>query len=325
MAPDPASGVRRPGRVAREEETGQLLHAPGVAGQVAGVGFAPVVDVDPLHPGGDHLAQLQEDQLGVIARLRQGVGAHPDQQGLVGLTAGVDAQVGGGTGGQQAPEGVEGLGPHGLPPGEIGVVRPFGIEAREPGLHDGQQVGVGVKETVHVTDVTGSERRLQDLGRPVVAVSTVRQPAVVGHVARRLLHVRHQPTSLQHLGQQVRGLLAGQMHPAELRHRIVAVFEEDAVVELLGPGQADGGVHPVVAAQVEIANELVEEQPPQALAAAGVTGEERPLDHLGQVDQGEHGPVEVCEVAPEDLGLPRGPLFGHVRAAVPVPHSGGPA
>ena len=63
------------------------------------------------------------------------------------------------------------------------------------------------------------------------------------------------------------------MDAAELGHRVVAVLEEHPVVELLGPGQADGGVDAVVAADVEVADELVQEEPPQALGRAGVAGE----------------------------------------------------
>ena len=43
-----------------------------------------------------------------------------------------------------------------------------------------------------------------------------------------------------------------------------------------------------------------------------VAGEQRPLDHLGQVDQGEHRAVEVGEVPPEDVGLVGVELLGDV-------------
>ena len=102
------------------------------------------------------------------------------------------------------------------------------------------------------------------------------------------------------------------MHAAELGDRVVAVLEEHPVVELLGPPEADGGVDGGVAADVEVADELVEEQAPQALGAAGVAGEERALHDLGQVDQGEHRTVEVREVAPEDVGLVGRELLGDV-------------
>ena len=59
------------------------------------------------------------------------------------------------------------------------------------------------------------------------------------------------------------------MHAAELGDGVVAVLEEHPVVELLGPPQADGGVDGEVAGDVEVADELVEEQPAQALRASG--------------------------------------------------------
>jgi hypothetical protein len=63
---------------------------------------------------------------------------------------------------------------------------------------------------------------------------------------------------------------------------------------------------------VEVAHELVEEQPAQALGRAGVPGEEGPLDHFGQVDQGEDRQMEVGHVAPEDGLLVRGELLFYV-------------
>ena len=73
----------------------------------------------------------------------------------------------------------------------------------------------------------------------------------------------------------------------------------------------------MVAGDVEVADELVEEQPAQALRAAAVAGEQRALDHLGQVDQGEDRPVEVGEVPPEDVGLLGGEVLRHVRGHGP--------
>ena len=107
------------------------------------------------------------------------------------------------------------------------------------------------------------------------------------------------------LVEDVRRLLAGQVDTAELGHRIVAVLEEDPLVELLGPAQPDRGVDARVAADVEVADELVEEQPPQALSRSRVPGEEGPLHHLGQVDQGKHRTIEVRDVSAEDRPPPR--------------------
>jgi len=130
--------------------------------------------------------------------------------------------------------------------------------------HVGGQRRVRVEQLVHVTDVAGSERRTEDLGVAVVAVAAA-ESLVVGDVARRLLQVRHQPTPLEHLGEEVGRLLAREVHPTELSDAVVAVLEEDAVVERLGPLEADGRVDGLVAGGVELADELVEEQPPQAL------------------------------------------------------------
>ena len=103
------------------------------------------------------------------------------------------------------------------------------------------------------------------------------------------------------------------MHAAELRDRVVAVFEEDPLVELFGPTQSHGRVDAEVARQVEIADELVEEEPAQALRTTRVAGEQGALHDLGQVHEGEHGPVEVREVRPEGGGFVVGEAFGHVR------------
>ena len=54
------------------------------------------------------------------------------------------------------------------------------------------------------------------------------QPRVVRDVARRLLEVRHQPAPLEDLREQVRRLLAREVHAAELRDGVVAVLEEHA-------------------------------------------------------------------------------------------------
>ena len=138
------------------------------------------------------------------------------------------------------------------------------------------------------------------------------EPLVVGDVARRLLEVGHQPPPLEQLRQDVRGLLARQVHAAELGDRVVAVLDEDLLVQCLGPLEADGGVDGGVAADVELAHEFVEEQAAQALVGAGVAGEQRPLHDLGEVDEAEHGLVEIRDVAPQDRGLVRVELLDRV-------------
>ena len=71
---------------------------------------------------------------------------------------------------------------------------------------------------------------------------------------------------------------------------------------------------------VEVADELVEEEPAQALGRTRIAGEKSPLDHLGQVDEGEYRPVEVGDIAPEHGLLVGGEaLFGvgvHARPTI---------
>ena len=88
--------------------------------------------------------------------------------------------------------------------------------------------------------------------------------------------------------------LAGDVRAAELGDRVVAVAEEDPLVEL-------GGALALVAVARgacvgQRVGELVEEQPAQRARVARVAGEQRALDRLGQVDQREDGPVEVRDV-----------------------------
>ena len=231
------------------------------------------------------------------------MGAHTQEEHLVGLSRPVDAHVGQRRGRQEAAEGVERLGPDRLAVDEVGVTRLPGMPDGQPGLGRLQQLAVGVEHPVHVAHVPGAERRVEQTRVPVVAVVTGGEALVVGDVAGRLLEVGHQPAPLENLGQQVRRLFASQVDPAQLGHGVVPVLEEDLLVEILGPGQPDGGVHGGVPGDVQLPDELVEEQSPQALRRAGVPGEQGTLDHFWQVDQGEHRPVEVGDVTAEDVCL----------------------
>ncbi len=196
------------------------------------------------------------------------MGAHAQQQHLVGLPGAVHADVRQRCGGKQPAQSVERLGPDRLAVHEVRVAGGLGEALREPGLELGKRRAVGVEHPVHVTHVPGPHRRLEHLGVTVIAVVTGAEPAVVGHIACGLLEIRHQPAPLEHLGEHVRSLLAGQVHSAELCHRVVAILEEHAVVELLGAPQSHGGVDAGVPGHVQLAHELVEEQPPQALGRA---------------------------------------------------------
>ena len=89
------------------------------------------------------------------------------------------------------------------------------------------------------------------------------------------------------------------MHAAELRDGVVAVLEEHAFVELFGAPQADGRVDREIAGEIEIADELVEEQPAQALVGTRVPREQRALHDLRQIDEREDRTVEVREIRPQ--------------------------
>ena len=144
--------------------------------------------------------------------------------------------------GSRPAQGVERFGLHRLAVHEIGVAGLLGEALGHPGPHDRQQAAVGVEHAVHVPDVPGPVGRVENFGGAKVPVVAALEPVVVGDVAGRLLQVRHQPSPLEHLGEHVGGLLAGQVHAPQLGHRIVAVLDEDLLVELLGPLEAYGRI-----------------------------------------------------------------------------------
>ncbi len=91
------------------------------------------------------------------------------------------------------------------------------------------------------------------------------------------------------------------MGAAELGYRVVAVAEEDPLVELrraisLLAVPADGD-------RRKVGRELLEEHPPQRAGVARIPGEQSPLDRLRQVDEGEDGPVEVGEMGAQTITI----------------------
>ena len=52
------------------------------------------------------------------------------------------------------------------------------------------------------------------------------------------------------------------MDTAELRYRIVAVFEEDLFIQLFRSSHPDRGVDRIIPGDIELADELIEEEPP---------------------------------------------------------------
>src|SRR5438093_1883943 len=245
------------------------------------------------------------------------MGPHPEQELLVALAGPVDAHVRCRRRGQEAAEGVEGLGADGHPVDALGL----GRVARELPLEERAKLRepdpVDVEATVERRDVALAQRP-GELGRDVVAIGSLRL-VVVGNVARRLLEIGHETAPLEDLGQEVRGALARQVHAAELSHRVVAVLDEHALVELLGPSRAGVGVRRAAARgrrEAAGAEEFVDEEAAERLRRARIAREQRAFHDLGQVDEREDGAVEVGDVRRESGPLLRGELFGHPRPMV---------
>ena len=196
------------------------------------------------------------------------MGAHVQEQRFVGLARGVDPEVGQGAGRQQAARGVEGLGADGLAVDEVGVVGGLRELHGQPLGEDRQQFGVGVEHSVHLTDVARTESRFEQVVVPIEAVVAVVESSVVAEIARRLLEVAHETTPLEDFGEDVARLFTGQMDAAQLGHRVVAVLDEDPLVELVGAVESDGRVDRRVTRKIEVADELVEEESAQALGGS---------------------------------------------------------
>ena len=244
-----------------------------------------------------------------MAGLRKRRAHHAEEHLLVGLTAREDADVAQGRGRQQPPQEVKRLRLDGALPGRLGL-----LDARpalgRPLLHLDQRAGVDREQLVH---------RLGELRSQLVvavkAVAAVRQRLVVGDVARGLLQVRGETAALQDLGEDVGDPLAGDVRAAHLCDRVVAVAEEDSLVE------AGGSLALLAlegtAALRDLGGELLEEEAPNRPGVAGVAGEEGPLDRLGEVDQGEDGAVEIGEVGLEEPSLLVGEVLDRIAHAVP--------
>ncbi len=215
----------------------QALRCVAGRREVLGPLPTPRGDVDALEEGRDHLAQLVQHHVGVVARFGKRVRAHAQQQLLVGLAGAVDADVRQRGRRQKPAQRVERLGAGRLAVDEVAVAGLLGKALGHPGLHLRQERAVRVEHPVHLADEAGAVWRVEDLGRAEVAVLPVLEPLVVRDVARRLLEVRHEAPPLEHLRQHVRGLLAGEVDTTELGHRVVAVLDEDLLVELLRPAR----------------------------------------------------------------------------------------
>ncbi len=219
--------------------------------------------------------------------------------------------------GQQAAQEVERLGADRAPPGALGLAVAARPALGRPRLDGLEAARVDPEQLVHRRAVGGAE--------VVVGVVAVAAGAldrlVVGDVAGRLLEVGGEPAALKDLREHVRDPLAGDVRAADLGDRVVAVADEDALVEARGALALDPVERPLAGRHV--VGELLQEQAPQRPRVARIAGEERPLDRLGEVDEAEDGPVEVREMGLEQGALGVGEGLDRVVHGVADP-SGGP-
>src|ERR1019366_1857429 len=112
-------------------------------------------------------------------------------------------------------------------------------------------------------------------------VATVAKSPVVAQIARRLFQIAHQSPTLDDLGQYIARLLAGQVHAAKLRHRIVAELDKDLLIEIIRASESDCRVDGGVTSQLQVTDELVEKESAQTFRGTRVTSKESALDDLG--------------------------------------------
>ena len=231
--------------------------------------------------------------------------------------AAVETHVRLGRGWQQATERIERLGANGRPVHRFRVGRTTRVARLEVGLHARDPFRVACERRVHRPHIAIVQRAAADLRRHVIPPAIVAAVGV-GHVAGRLLEVRHQPSPLEHLGQDVRHGLARDVRAAQLRDRVVAVVAEHPGVEALGTlDRGAGGRRGLrrLGVRPDLVRELVEEQPPQRLARPGIAGEQRPLHRFRQVRQREDVAVEIGEVGRQPGALVRGERLGGAGGA----------
>ena len=194
--------------------------------------------IDPRKERRNHFPELGENQVGVIARLGKRMRAHAKQQRFVRLAGAEQSHVRLHRRRQQPAQRVERLRANGRAVHAVAVGRIF----RKPGakmlLHRLEPSRVDLEGAIQRRLIPGLQRRAGEFGRHVVLPSAARAIGV-RHVARRLLEIGHQTAPLEHLRQHVRDALAGEVHAAELRNRIVAVFREHLRVQLFRAGDAD--------------------------------------------------------------------------------------
>ena len=103
---------------------------------------------------------------------------------------------------------------------------------------DVMSMGTGASGHDHRTPGIQTETPLRQLQFQSPAHVEGLQVVNLGELSAETRRVRERAQEAHRQEQQ----LQRQVHATELRHGVVAVFNEDFLVELLGPGKADGGV-----------------------------------------------------------------------------------
>ena len=223
------------------------------------------------------------------AHLGERMRAHPQQQRLVRLAGAVDADVRLRRRRQQPAQRVERLGANRRAIHAVRIRRRLRDSARSNQRAHRRDPPRVVSNAASSVATYRSRSAPVELGGHEVAPAAVR---VVGvrDVARGLLEVRHQAAALEHLGQDVRRVLARHVHAAELRDRVVAVLVEHPLVQPLGARSLPTSARRRrPRGRATSSEELVEEQPPQRLRRPRVAREQRALDRLRQVDSAKTG------------------------------------
>ena len=207
-------------------------------GQILRPSAAAIRLVDARQERRDHFSKLRQHLIGVILRFAQRVGAHAKQQRFVGLTRAEQTKIRLNGGRQQSAQRVERFRADRRAIDAVAIGLVLRKSRPEMILHRLDPAGVGLERAIERRREARLQRRAFELARDVIFPFPA-WPVCVRHVARRLLEVRHQAAPLDHLRQNIRNAFARQMHAAQLRHGVVAVFRKHARVKLFGPFDAD--------------------------------------------------------------------------------------
>lgn len=105
------------------------------------------------------------------------------------------------------------------------------------------------------------------------------------------------------------------MHPAELRHRIIAVLEENALIQLFAAAMRRRKVRRYIvgrARKLAVAEKLVEQQATQRLCGSRIARKQRPLHDFGQISKNKDRAIRICNVGLKTRTLRLGERLGHI-------------